>query len=262
MRFRHVFAPLAVALLASYAAHSQQASDSLAVAAPPDPLYRVSSSLDSLGQCTEVLNWGTPAALVRVFYPTGQLRSYVPFANLALGVRHGMVSSWFANGQAATLEPFVEGRRHGELVCYYENGRLRRQANFQAGTELHSACYDAAGRPQPYFPYEQPPLYPGGLAQLTKEINQRLRWPREVGRLPYFVAIQVKVSVLIDENGAVREPRVDEPSCAPALDQAVLRALLQLSRPWQPGRLDGHFAAFRYRLPIDFTTRDASRARF
>jgi TonB family protein len=257
MRIHYSLAFLAAGLAGS-AAHAQQAPDSLVTLAAPAH-YQVRSALDSLGQCTEVLSWGTPEALVRVFYPTGQLRSYVPFANLALGQRHGLSSSWFANGQAASLEPFEEGHRHGEVVCYDEDGRLRRRANFRAGTELYGASYDAAGQPLPYFPFEQPPLYPGGLAQLSKEIHQRLRWPYEMKYRPLFSDIVVYVSILITTDGRLREPQVDVPSREPALDQAVLQAVQQLSRSWQPGRLNGEVAAFRYRLPIEFRAQDWRR---
>ena len=261
MRIRY-FLACCTAALAATTAHAQQAPDALA----PDSLatlsspahYQVSSALDSLGQCTEVLSWGTSEALVRVFYPTGQLRSYVPFANLALGVRHGLSSSWFANGQAAALEPFEEGNRHGEVVCYDEDGRLRRRASFRAGTELFGTSYDAAGQPLPYLPYEQPPLYPGGVAQLSKEIHQRLRWPRQTSPL-LLTNIVVKVSVLITTDGRLSEPQVDVPSREPALDRAVLQAVQQLSRSWQPGRLNGEVAAFRYRLPIEFRAQDWRR---
>lgn len=256
MRILYSLAGLAAGL-AGFAAQAQQAPDSL-MTQPAPAHYQVSSALDSLGQCTEVLSWGTPAALVRVFYPTGQLRSYVPFTNLALGLRHGLSSSWFANGQAASLEPFEEGHRHGEVVCYDEKGRLRRRASFRAGTELYGASYDAAGQPLPYFPFEQPPLYPGGMAQLSKEIHQRLRWPRQASPL-LLTSIVVKVSVLINTDGQLSAPQVDVPSREPALDQAVLQAVQQLSRAWQPGRLNGELAAFRYRLPIEFRARDWRR---
>lgn len=261
MRIRY-FLALSVAALVATAARAQQAPDSLAsdslVTMPAPVQYRVNSALDSLGQCTEVLSWGTAAALVRVFYPTGQLRSYLPFANLALGLRHGLSSTWFASGQAAALEPFEGGVRQGEVLCYDETGQLRHRATFRAGTELYGASYDAAGQPLPYMPYEQPPLYPGGLAQLSKEIHQRLRWPRQTNPL-LPTSIVVKVSVLINTDGRLTAPQVDEPSREPALDQAVLQALLQLSRAWQPGRLNGQVAAFRYRLPIEFRAQDWHR---
>lgn len=261
MRLRY-FLALCTAGLAATAAHAQQVPDSLVtdllVTLPAPAHYQVSSALDSLGECTEVLSWGTSEALVRVFYATGQLRSYAPFANLALGVRHGLSSSWFASGQPAALEPFEEGVRQGEVVCYDEKGHLRHRANFRAGTELYGASYDATGQPLPYTPYEQPPLYPGGLAQLSKEIHQRLRWPRQAGS-PLFTNMVVNVSVLINTDGRLSEPQVDVPSREPALDQAVLQALQQLSRPWQPGRLHGEVAAFRYRLPIQFRAQDWRR---
>lgn len=92
-----------------------------------------------------MLTWGTPAGVVRPFYPGGQLHEYLPFAHLALGQRHGTSSAGYASGQAERLEPYVQGRREGELLLFYENGQLKRRARYRAGLEQSSRCYDAQG---------------------------------------------------------------------------------------------------------------------
>jgi len=244
-------------LLAS-GARAQALADTLLPASPPNPL-RVTSAVDSAGECTEVLTWGTPAGLVRTFHPTGQLHEYLPFAHLALGQRHGISSAWYASGQAERLEPYVQGQREGELLLFYEDGQLKRRARYQAGLEQSSRCYDAQGQPVPYFPYEQPPLYPGGMARLNQEINQHLRRVHELSQLYLPAPIRLSVSFLVNADGHLSEPRLEVPSRLPALDQAVLRAVQQLSRAWQPGRRDGQLIAFRYRLPIEFKSAAAFR---
>ncbi|NML64167.1 TonB family protein [Hymenobacter sp. RP-2-7] len=245
------FLLLGASYLLAGGARAQAPADTLGAAALPSAL-RVTSAVDSTGECTEVLSWGTAAALVRTFYPTGQLHEYLPFAQLALGVRHGISSTWYATGQAERLEPYERGRREGELLLFYENGQLKRQARYQAGLEQSSRCYDGQGQPVPYFPYEQAPLYPGGLARLNQEINQRLRRTPALSRLFMPEPIVLSVTFLVNTDGRLSEPRVEVPSRWPVLDQAVLRAVQQLSRAWQPGRRDGQLTTFRYRLPIEF----------
>ncbi|MGI4835026.1 MAG: TonB family protein [Janthinobacterium lividum] len=246
-------------LLVAGAARAQAPADTLSTAALPSAL-RVTSAIDSAGACTEVLSWGTAAALVRTFHPTGQLHQYLPFAQLALGVRHGTSSAWYATGQAECLEPYEHGQREGTLLLFYEDGQLKRQARYQAGREQSSRCYDAQGQPVPYFPYEQAPLYPGGLARLNQEINQRLRRTPALSRVVVAAPIILSVSFLVNTDGRLSELRLDVPTHWPALDQAVLRAVQQLSRPWQPGRRDGQPFTFRYRLPVEFRPPTAYRA--
>jgi len=50
---------------------------------------RVSSSTDSVGTCTEEMRWGELSGLVRVYYPSGRLKEYVPYADLEQGYRWG-----------------------------------------------------------------------------------------------------------------------------------------------------------------------------
>lgn len=69
----------------------------------------------------------------------------------------------------------------------------------------------------PYFPYEQVPLYPGGLARLHQEIGQHLRRVHELSRLYVPVPIVLRASFLLNSDGHPSEPRLEVPSHLPAL---------------------------------------------
>ena len=214
---------------------------------------RVSSQTDSAGTCAEVLSWGEATGLVRIFYPSGRLKEYVPYGDLATGHRHGLATTWFESGQLQTRQVFTQGLRTGTLHVYYETGALKRQVEYVAGVEQLGACYDPEGRPLAYYPYEQLPLYPGGPAQLTKEITQTLRLPRRLPLEAYLGPLQVEVLLQIAEDGSIRTPRIARSSRLTEFDQAVLVAIARLSRRFTPARRDGQLVACNYYLPIRLT---------
>jgi protein TonB len=213
-------------------------------------LRHVSSQTDSTGACAEMLSWGDAAGLVRIFYPSGRLREYVPYGDLATGRRHGLATTWFENGQLQARQIFEHGQRTGTLSVYYETGALKRQADYVEGNEQIGACYDPDGRPTMYYPYEQLPLYPGGPAQLTKEITKALRLPRRLPIEAYLRPLQVEVLLQIAEDGSIKAPRVARSSRLSAFDQAVLTAVTRLSRRFTPARRDGQLVTCAYYLPI------------
>ncbi|RZL14656.1 MAG: hypothetical protein EOO62_04870 [Hymenobacter sp.] len=238
----------------------------------------VRSQVDSVGECTEVLHIAGRGGLVRVFHPSGRLKEYIPYADLLAGHLHGVVTTWYDSGQLAARQTYVQGQREGALLLYYSTGQLKRQTQYEAGNELLGTCFDEAGTPQAYFPYEQPPLYPGGQAQLIKEVKAALRrWP---GGPVQLTKAQVHVSFQVTESGSVINPQVafsdekftllaipgrpiSQASWQATTDQIVTalvgrvqQAMTQLTRRFYPGQRDGATVSWRYRLliPIDYGT--------
>ncbi|RZK99609.1 MAG: TonB family protein [Hymenobacter sp.] len=254
---RYVYIGIGMLGLLPQLACGQAAADTLAPASPPqaaaEAARRVSSRVDSAGACTELLRWGDAGGLLRVFYPSGRLKEYVPYMDVAAGYIHGLATTWYESGQLRTSEAYWQGSRDGALVLYYENGQLKRQTQYAAGSELPGSCFDAAGAEVPYFPYEQLPLYPGGHAQLAKEVNKALRWPREVPLLLSAAARSVCISFWVGKDGRIENPQVAVSSQLPSLDQAVLAAIAKLARRFTPARRDGVVVPSRYYLPVEFS---------
>jgi protein TonB len=221
----------------------------------------VNSQTDSAGTCTEVLRWGESAGLVRVFYPSGHLKEYVPYADLATGRQHGLATTWFDSGQLQTKQIFWLGQRTDTLCVYYETGALKRKTSYVAGNEQIGQCYDPSGQPVAYFPYEQLPLYPGGAAQLTKEITKAIRLPHPVPVSAFLGPLRVDVMLQIAEDGSIRMPRVAHSSGLVAFDQAVLTAIAKLTRRFSPGRRDERFVSCAYYIPVQLTVASGYRGR-
>lgn len=233
----------------------QLAPDSVWYEATVDP-RRVSSTIDSVGNCTEVLAWENSQGLLRVFYPSGRLQEYSPYGNLPAGLRDGNVTTWFENGQLHTQQVYKQGRRTGQLLVYYANGALKRQTQYENDNELPGNCFDEAGAPVTYFPYERLPLYPGGYTQLLKEIEDALILPRPLTALLSLESRMREARVVglafqVREDGRIGTPRVTRSSQVPALDKAVLATLTRLTKRFSPGQRDGRLVAYTYYLPVE-----------
>jgi protein TonB len=245
---------------------SAPALDSVSAPVAPDERW-VRSQTDSTGECTEMLHWSGRGGLVRVFHPSGHLKEYLPYADLVAGKLHGVATTWYDDGQLAVQQTFLRGQRDGTLLAYYPNGQLKRH-------ESLGQCFTPTGEPLAFFPYERPPLYPGGQAQLIKEISRQVRMWQPAGSLLLSQA-QIHVSFQVGENGLVENPQVtvtDERfalvransnishSLQTALNEGVAplirrvqQGLTTLAKPFYPGQRDGAAVRWQYRLTIPFS---------
>ncbi|WP_161599575.1 energy transducer TonB [Hymenobacter nivis] len=234
---------------------------------------------DSAAYRIETLRTDSSRAVVRRYAATGALQAYTPYLDLGRGLVHGTRTTWYENGQLCTKEEYIGGRRQGELLAYYPDGTLKRRDRFVADQNMLGACYSPDGRPVPYFPYEQPPLYPGGALLLNYEVTRRVRpsatemhrfdtagallWGKGygggewgaappvavgAGRLPVG---QIDVVFTITEQGQVADPYVAR-SSAPWLDEKVLAAVRGLTKRFRPGQRDGQTVRATCRVPVVF----------
>lgn len=247
---------LLLLVLGVRAARGQANADTLAAATLPpeagDIKRYVRAHTDSTGLCGETLRWEGAGGLARIYYPSGRLKEYVPYADLGTGQVHGLVTTWYETGQLESRQPFLQGKRTGKLELYHANGQLKRLTEYVDGAELPGQCFDAAGRPVPYFLYEQLALYPGGQPQLAKEITKLLRWSRDVPPIMWQLQRMVGISFLVDTDGRIRNPKVVVSSDLPSLDRAVLTTVAKLTRRFTPARRDGLVVQSNYYLPIQF----------
>jgi protein TonB len=200
------------------------------------------------------------SGVVRRCYPSGKLKEYIPYADLRRHIVHGTISTWDENGQMRTKEEYVGGYRHGQLFTYYPDGMLQRHDTYNHGQSLVGTCFGADGRPIPYSPYEQLPLYPGGGAMLVKEIQHRIRLsPADMQELRYwesskqrFLGGEVKVTFTVATDGTVKDVTIDESSMRPSVNNKILAAVQSVSKRFMPGRRNGQPVEARLELPLSF----------
>ena len=240
-------------------------------AATPSPVssyfsadYQPATTADTTALCAETTFRDSLSGITRVYYPSGKLKQYIPYANVLRGVRHGCATTWYEDGRMWTKEDFVRGVRHGDLLTYYPNGALRRREHCQNGRCGVGVCYDATGQPVPYFAYEQLPLYPGGEERLLKELQkavrlnaQELAAARRASRHALEMAQfgwrrEVDVELAVAPDGRVTHARVVQ-STASFLNSAALRAAAKLQRQFVPGRRDGVVMTSFLTVPLYYT---------
>ena len=246
-------------------------------AATPGPVssfftadYQPATASDTTALCAETTFRDSLSGTTRVYYASGNLKQYIPYANVARGVRYGCVTTWYESGQMCTKEDYVRGVRHGDLLTYYPDGTLKRREHCQDGRCGVGTCYDAIGYPVPYFAYEQLPLYPGGEERLLKELTKAVRLNRQelaaarraVGHVPDMVQYgwrrEVDVELAVAPDGRIANARIVQ-STAGFLNSAVLRAVAGLQRQFVPGRRDGQVMTSYLTVPLFYTIEAPTR---
>ncbi len=200
---------------------------------------------------------------VRVFYPSGTLKSYTPYINIRRHFRHGRVLEYYESGQLHLQQDYLANKRQGDFLVYYPDGKLRRRDHYEAGQRTAGECFGPDGHAIEYFEYEQQPIYlegDGGIMAIVKGIQERVRYPKSA--LRHRLAGTIKVKFTVNKAGEVQDARVlggvDESKfegltleAVRDMEMAVLQAVRDLKR-FQPARLDGVSVDFNYTAPISF----------
>lgn len=224
--------------------------------------FQPATAQDSTAFCIETTFRDSLSGVMRMFYPSGKLRQYVPYADVYRRIRYGTVTTWYEDGRMCTKEEYVRGVRHGDLLTYYPDGRLKRHDRYDKGFCGVGKCYAPSGEPVPYFIYEQLPLYPGGEAQLLKELNKAVHlnsqehsaMRRESFHLQSLLLGSqrlVEVELAVSPEGRITDARVVK-STARYLNEAALRAVSKLKRQFVPGRRDGQAMCSYLTVPITY----------
>ncbi|MVN75805.1 hypothetical protein GO988_05645 [Hymenobacter sp. HMF4947] len=244
-----------------------QQADSLAPAPKAAAVWWVNSSTSAAGECTEVLTCDSLRGVVRIFYPSGRLKSYTSFMDIARCLPFGVATTWYENGQLWTQQAYQAGRREGELLVYYPDGALKRRSSYVEGKEQIGSCFALDGQPIGYSVYEQTPLYPGGEAMLQKDVVRQLRQYCRECNDQYVLprTLPVKVLFKVAEDGSIHDPElVNLPALTKAmstywgtdmtiaiLKEKVLETLRHLPRPFTPGWRDGQVVTAYYQQSVN-----------
>jgi protein TonB len=226
--------------------------------------YKPTTADDTTAFCVETTFRDSVAGVCRIYYPSGKLRQYVPYSNVALGTVYGTLTSWYEDGTMRSKEDYVGGQRHGDLLTYYPDGTLKRREQYVHGLGGVGTCFAPDGSQMPYFAYEQLPLYPGGQAKLIDELrdgillndHETLALRREGAKVMKTATkiwkLEVQVELLVGEDGRVVGAEVVK-SNSSFLNNAALRAAAKLKRQFVPARLDGEAVKSHFVVPVLYT---------
>jgi protein TonB len=226
--------------------------------------FTPTNSQDSTAYCAETTYRDSVSGVTRVYYPSGYLKQFVPYADVRERILYGTLTTWYENGVMRTKEDYVAGKRHGELLTYYPDGTLKRRDQYVHGRCGVGTCYGPNGVQVPYFTYEQLPLYPGGDIWLIEELARGVRLSsqeldamrKERARImqPGQMSLkrEVLVELLVGEDGRVASAKVER-SNANFLNNAALRSVENLKRQFVPARRDGEVVVCHYLVPVSYT---------
>ncbi|WP_210515430.1 energy transducer TonB [Hymenobacter terricola] len=266
MKTQPLFLKLALLAAGPLASHAQ--APPKALPSPPATFFREdaqpATQLDSAAYCAETVFRDSLSAVTRVYYPSGHLKQYIPYANAYRGIRHGTLSTWYEDGQMRSKEEYMRGQRNGDLFTYYPDGGLKRREHYENGRCGIGRCYGPDGAAVPYFIYEQLPLYPGGPEQLTRELTKAVRLTaperdamrRESNQTMTMLRRswlrEIDVELAVAPDGRISNARVVH-STASFLNNAALRAVAKLKRQFVPGRRDGQVLMSYLTVPVYYT---------
>lgn len=160
----------------------------------------------------------------------------------------GVDTFFFKNGHINYIIHYHDSKQNGELLSFYDNGKLRRKEYYQYDSLLSSSCYTIAGDDTACFPFRVNPEYPGGENERKAFIKNNVNYPTEA--LEDDIEGSVIISFIVQEDGSYSSFRVIK-SPHPILSQEALR-VAQMMPKWKPGLLDGEPAKMLMNMPVKF----------
>jgi len=202
-------------------------------------------------------------------------------------IYHGRMKRYFDNGKVSEEGNYKDGANDGEVTFYYrETGKPRERVEYadkktlykqifsEDGQELlvngrgvitdkddkgetiytllknyeYASCYKLNGKDTVFLILLQQAEYPGGLAQLSRDIGSKIKYPksaREAG-----IEGTVYVQFIINKTGEMEDVEVIR-GIGAECDAEAIRVVSQL-KTWKPAIERGKVVKSRYQLPLRF----------
>ena len=160
---------------------------------------------------------------------------------------HGLQKTWYDNGQLYYQETYKKGKRHGDLVAYWEDGSRRRHDTFKNGKLKSGKIWNRKGEEEEHYPVMIPAEFPGGKEAIADYLRKSLPVP-ETQKANTEVRMLVKI--LVGTDGYIRN--IDIIEGAPHWYNAVTTTALINMPKWKPGSFMGEPINVWYTLPVTF----------
>lgn len=193
----------------------------------------------------------TDQVVLRQFYMNGQPKLERPFSSYSQFKRDGADKSWYENGQLKSSVNYKEGKLHGEVFTFWEDGSKKRVDLYNDSLLIEGRLYNRHGEELEWYEFIIFPEFPGGLDNLMSFLQRSIKYPKTARR-----AGQSGVTIVEFEISKSGEPQNAEivQSVSPDFDQAVLKMMSKMPK-WEPGYEDGEPIAVQYKLPVRFSYR-------
>jgi protein TonB len=166
------------------------------------------------------------------------------------GKRTGEWLTYYDYTNKLYLKEIYNHDRLVKLNTYYKDGKLKREEIFQDTTRIKAECYDSLGFVVPFYEFDIPAQYKGGMTAARSFLAENIKYP--VNAVDKGIEGKCYLRFVIDTTGNVTDVTVirgvmDCPEC----DTEAIR-VIQLMENWKPAVLDGQKVNSAYTLPITF----------
>lgn len=100
-----------------------------------------------------------------------------------------------------------------------------------------------------FISMETPPSYPGGLTNFYQFISENMKYPDTA--VKEKIQGSVLVSFVVQKDGTLNDIKVER-KLGFGTDEEAIR-VLNLSKRWNPGEIDGKPVNVKYNIPVKFT---------
>ncbi|MEA3450528.1 MAG: M56 family metallopeptidase [Bacteroidota bacterium] len=94
------------------------------------------------------------------------------------------------------------------------------------------------------------PIYPGGVQQLSKDIADETKYPKEAQDNDITGTVYIRFTV--NKNGFIENPEILR-KANPILDEEAIRVINSLDKKWEPATKNGKNISVQMTFPINFS---------
>lgn len=190
-------------------------------------------------------------SIFRKYTKEGQLTDEKTFnwnAKNGHRVYEGMHKHWYDSGKPFYTEDYKEGKLHGNLVAFHENGKIRRKDRFKNGKLVNGQVWDEEGNQLEHFPHFKKASFPGGTDALIGYLRNNIRLPEYIKEGETHKVI---VKFTLDTEGKVIKYKIIESPEDKFYTLETLR-VLDAMPAWEPTELFGEKVKTYFSLPVVF----------
>lgn len=190
----------------------------------------------------------TNRATESTYFNFGQIKELVNYSNYSKKTIDGKYKEWYGNGKLKREIDYKDGKKNGQLLTYWDNGKPRRIDTYENNKLIKGKCLSSNGEEVPYYEYERMPAFPGGIDKLVQYLSTEIQYPKKSRKKG--IEGLVIVGFIVNEDGSISEVKILQ-GVNDELDNEAMRVVSMMPK-WTPGAEDGKTLRVSCKLPIRF----------
>jgi periplasmic protein TonB len=183
-----------------------------------------------------------------VYFRSGKIKTQKDYSVFTERKLDGKSKEWFESGQIRKEIDYKDGKKNGELLTYWDNGKLKRAEKYENDKLIEGKCLTREGIETNHYDFEKRPVFPGGIDELRQYLGNAIKYPNKSIRNEEEGI--VLVGFIVNKDGGISNIKIAQ-SVATELDQEAIRVVKKMPN-WEPGMEDGEAVRVSFILPIQF----------